>query len=134
MWAPSPHTPELEPHTTAMCHILRDIYAFSRRVVRCPPLDGHMVLRCKRVWDDAYVMIIKQGNRCALVVIRLVDGEPEVVAKFNVNRVTPEKIARVMRYLANVLGVCDDFEAYDACMLEEVGRATEETLALLGDP
>jgi len=128
-----PHTPQSAPPVAARCSTLVSIYAFSRRA-RCPPLDGHVVLRCKRVWDDAYVMIIKHGNRCVLIVIRLVDGEPEVVAKFDVNRVTPEKIARVMRYLANVLGVCDDFEAYDACMLEEVGRATEETLALLGDP
>jgi len=141
MWVPAPRTPELEPHTTAIGSILWGIYAFTRHVTKrqntsyCPSVNGCRAVRCAELhsdsWSRLYVVLSKCGGRRTVDVIELVAGEwPEHVARL----VDPtwHSIWALAGRLVDRYELCAEFENYDACRLEEIGRIAETIMSLLG--
>jgi len=88
-------------------------------------LEGCDTVRCVEVWPSVYVALFYCGDTPVVAVIELVGEEwPEVVAEFR-GGCTWEQVWRVVERLAKKFGVCDGWEAYDACLREEVGRVSE---------
>jgi len=102
--------------------------------VQCPSVDGYAVQRCVETWHNVYIaQAVRDGKRVVVVIVLVAEEWPEVAAEFDDNA-TWRQVWAAMARLARSLGVCDGWKAYDACFMEEVGRATEAVLGLLGDP
>jgi len=89
---------------------------------------------CIELWDGVYAVLKDRGGTRAVDIVVLQAGEyPEPVASI-AQGTSWEKARRAVEKAARMVGVCDGWEAYDACFMEVVGRATEAVLGLLGDP
>jgi len=93
----------------------------------CPHVDGCVAKGCVELSDGLYA--VPCGNGVA--VVERVAGEwPEKVAEVKCGARWGE-VKRFAERLVEKFGACDDFEAYDACALEESGRWAEAILEML---
>jgi len=89
---------------------------------------------CIELWDGVYAVLKDRDSTRAVELVVLQAGEyPETVASI-AQGTSWEKARRAVEKVARMVGVCDGWKAYDACIVEEVGRVTEIVLGLLGDP
>jgi len=90
--------------------------------------------RCIELWDGVYAVLNDRDGIRVVELVLLQAGEyPEPVASI-AQGTSWERARRAVEKVARMVGVCDSWKAYDACFMEEVGRATEAVLGLLGDP
>jgi len=89
---------------------------------------------CIELWDGVYAVLKDRDDARVVELVVLQAGEyPEPVASI-AQGAGWEKARQAVEKVAKMVGVCDDYAQYDACLIEEVGRATETVLEMLGDP
>jgi len=97
----------------------------------CVSFDGCRIAKIVEAWaNEVWVVAFRRGGRRYVAVIERVGMWYEVPAVRT--RWTWVQAFRVARELAERHDVCVGWNAYDACLSEEVGRLAEAILKLSG--
>jgi len=93
----------------------------------CPHVNGCIAKSCVELSDELYAVLCDNG----VAIIEKVAGEwAEQVSEVKCGAGW-ERVKRLSEGLVKKHGACDDYEAYDACVLEESGKWAEVIFELL---